>query len=229
MNILNRALVILLTLAALALITVVSAAPVEMANLAAAWLVNLASWANLLLPFGRIIVAGIGFGLALVLLFWLWLEIRTPNYRTVRVVKAQGSQAEVSVRTLAERLEYAVDSLPDVLKADARLRSYRRNVQVTMQVEIRPGIEVASKVDEIGAAIRTVVEDTMGLALRGRPKVRVEAVRFPKEAFDEPEERAPVAEPAPALPLDAPATPADVAPEAAALPEERKSRRKRRG
>lgn len=229
MNILNRALVILLTLAALALVTVVSAAPVDMTNLAATWLVNLASWANLLLPFGRIIVAGIGFGLALALLFWLWLEIRTPNYRTVRVVKARGSQAEIAVKTLAERLEYAVDSLPDVLKADARLRSYRRNVQVTMRVEIKPDIEVAGKVDEIGAAIRAVVEDTMGLALRGRPKVHVEAVRFPKEAFEEPEVFAPTPEPAPALPLAPVAAPAEFAPEATAPPEERKSRRKTRG
>jgi hypothetical protein len=192
MNFLNRLLVTLITLIALAVAALGAAAPFEMLGIVGALVSNLTSYADRLLPAGRILVALIGLSVDLMLLFWLWLEIRRPNQRTVRVQRTDGAEAEVTTETLTERLEYAVDSLADVLKAKARVRSYGRNVEVKIEAEIKPGIAVAVKAAEIAAAVREVGEVTMGLALRGKPKILIRAIRFPKEAFAEPEEAPPL-------------------------------------
>lgn len=192
MNFLNRLLVTLITLIVLAVAALGAAAPFEMLGIVGALVSNLTSYADRLLPAGRLLVALIGLAVDLMLLFWLWLEIRRPNQRTVRVQRTDGAEAEVTTETLTERLEYAVDSLPDVLNAKARVRSYGRNVEVKIEAEIKPGIAVAVKAAEIAAAVREVGEVTMGLALRGKPKILIRAIRFPKEAFAEPEETPPL-------------------------------------
>ena len=187
MNLLNRILMIVITLTALAAVTLATAAPSESLAIAGVLSGNLKSFADRLLPAGRALVAVAGLAIDLLLLLWLWLEIGRTRRRAVRVRRTEGAVAEVANETLAERLEYAVDALPSVVKARARVHSYGRSVEVTMEATILPGTAVAAQADEIAAAVREVTETTMGLALRGKPRVYIKAIRFPKEAFAEPE------------------------------------------
>ena len=187
MNWLNRLAMVLVSLVALAMVTLLAGAPAEMLGILGAVTGNLQGYAARLLPAGRLFVAGVGLGVDLILVVWLWLQVRRTAHGTVRVRNTDGAVAEVTTETLTERLEYAVDSLTDVLKAKARVRSYGRNVEVRIEAEIKPDIAVAVKADEIASTVREVAEGTMGLALRGKPKIRIKAIRFAKEAFDEPE------------------------------------------
>lgn len=188
MNILNRTLIILLLLVAVCVVTLTAAAPAEVMAIAGLASGSLKGLADRLLPAGRAVVGLAGFSLDLLLLFTLWLEIRRPRYRTVRVRQTDGATAEITTQTIKERLEYAVDSLPDVVTAVARTRSYGRSVEVSIDTEIRSGTPVAQKADEIAATVREVTEATMGLALRGKPRIRIQAIRFPEETLAEPEE-----------------------------------------
>ncbi|MBI3361992.1 MAG: hypothetical protein HY023_12885 [Chloroflexi bacterium] len=185
MNVLNRLLILLIVLALLAVVSLAAATPAEVLGVVGTLIANLKSYADRLLPAGRVVVGLAGLAIDVGLLFWLWLEIRRPSYRTVQVRKTEGARAEVMTDTLVERLEFAVDSLADVEKAKARVRSFGKNVEVNIEAEIRPGIAVAAKAEEIAAAIREVAETTMGLALRGKPRIKIRASRFAKEAFDE--------------------------------------------
>jgi hypothetical protein len=189
MNILNRILLVLWLLSTLVVVTLVAAAPAEMMAIASLFVGGLKSIADRLLPAGRALVALFGFGLDLVLLLLLWLEIRRPSHRTVRVLHTDGAAAEVTTQTLKERLVIAVDGLPDVVSASARVRSFGRSVEVAVEAEIRPGVQVAEKAEQIAATVREVTETTMGLALRGKPQVRIKAIRLPAVPVATPEER----------------------------------------
>jgi hypothetical protein len=218
MNVLNRIAIIMLILALLAAVTALAAAPAEALGTAALVLGNLHGIAARLLPAGRALVALAGLGLGLLLLFWLWMEVRRPSYRTVRVRQSAGASAEVTTQTVRERVEVAVDALPGVVSAAARARSYGPAVEVWIDAEITPGTQVAPKADEIAATVREVTEMTLGLALRGKPHVRIRAVRLPAEAAVEPGTGPTPASPPPAAAsgvLVVPAPPPESSPEPA--------------
>jgi hypothetical protein len=178
MNILNRLFAIVLLLVAVAAVTLVAALPAEALGVTIVGLAWLKGLADRLLPAGRLAVAAAGLALDLVLLFWLWLEIRRPRYRTVQVNRADGAAAEVTTETLTERLEYAVDALPGVVQARARVRSYGKSVAVTIEAEITPETPVAVTASKIAATVSQEAEAAMGLALRGKPKVHIKAIRL---------------------------------------------------
>jgi hypothetical protein len=198
MNILNRILVILLLLGLLVVLALLAGAPAETLGVATLAMGNLHGLAVRLLPAGRALVGLTGVGLALLVLFVLWLEIRRPSQRTVRVRQSAGASAEVTTQTLRERVEIAVAALPGVVSAAARARSYGRSVEVWVETEIAPDIQVAPKADEIAAAVRHVTETTMGLALQGKPHIRIRAVRLPPVPSAEP------VLPAPTMPVAPP-------------------------
>jgi hypothetical protein len=181
MNALNRLLAILATLAAIVVVTLAAAMPAEMLGVLVTGLTGLKGLAERLLPAGRLLVGAAGLAVIFILLLWLWLEIRRPRHRTVQVSQANGTRAEVTTETLTERLETAVDALAGVVYARARVRSYGRAVEVSVEAEITPLTPVAVTAGRIGETVREVTEGAMGLRLRGKPKVRIKAVRMPEE------------------------------------------------
>ena len=157
-------------LALVALVTVSAVLPSEVLGAGVTALAALKGLADRLLPAGQLVVAGAGLVLDLALLFWLWLEIRRPRYRTVRVQQADGAVAEVTTVTLTERLETEVDALAGVVWARVRVRSYGKAVEVAVEADITPGTPVAVTAGQIAATVRDVAETAMGLRLRGKPK-----------------------------------------------------------
>lgn len=105
--------------------------------------------------------------------FLLWLEVRRPRPGAAPVAMAEGiAQARVTTDSVAQRLGWHLSQLADVLSVRSIVRASGRRVDVELEVETTPEIEVPMKTEEVAAVTREVVEERMGLQL-GRLDVRI--------------------------------------------------------
>jgi uncharacterized alkaline shock family protein YloU len=110
-------------------------------------------------------------GLALTLFVWiicaaiLWLEVRRPRAKTIKVLKVSGGEAELTVDSIANRLEYNIDQLADVIKVKPTISPGRKGVKVDLELETSPEIEVPMKTEEVQQLTKDIVETRMGLKL----------------------------------------------------------------
>lgn len=135
----------------------------------------------------------IGVGLALLidvlLVLALYLQVRRPMVHAVPMQQVKGGQAQVAVDSVVDRLEYHIDRLPGVLEVEPKIAARRRGVEVTLEVETAAEVNMPTKIEEISAVARRVIEDEMGLKLRGKPKINLRMVAYPERPeFDRVEE-----------------------------------------
>ena len=169
MNLVNRVIVILglLTTMVLSAILFIASGPA----LRALILFLQQAEANLMAMTGpRVFLRWVG-GLVLIFLVWaicaalLWLEIRRPRVKTIKVQQVSGGSAELAADSIANRLEYNIDLLADVVKVRPTINSGRKGVKVVLAVETSPEIDVLGKTEEIQVLTRDIVENRMGLQL----------------------------------------------------------------
>jgi hypothetical protein len=109
----------------------------------------------------------------------LWLEIKRPRPRAAQMSLEGTAQAQVTTESVAQRLKWHLGQLADVLSVQPTVRASGRRVNVEIEVETTPEIEVPMKTEEVIAVTREVVEDRMGLCL-GKLDVRVRHAPFQK-------------------------------------------------
>lgn len=185
MNVLNRVLVIVLILAIIVLVAVLVIAPKQTFELGAQGLDGLGRYTDLyqtprywpLFTSGRIIVGG---ALVLLCLFLLWLELRRPRKKTIQAQKMAGGEAHIAIDSVAQRLAYNIDQLPDVVKVSPRITGRSRGVDIDLVLETSPDIDVPMKTEEVLQVTREVIEDQMGLKL-GKVNVKIKHAPYPKE------------------------------------------------
>ncbi|HEY64096.1 MAG TPA: hypothetical protein G4O02_05940 [Caldilineae bacterium] len=107
----------------------------------------------------------------------LWLEIRRPRPRAAEVALEGTAQARVSTESVAQRLKWHLGQLADVLSVRPLVRTSGRRVDVVIEMETAPEIEVPMKTEEVIAVTQEVVEDRMGLHL-GKLDVRIRHAPF---------------------------------------------------
>jgi hypothetical protein len=184
-NVINRLLIIALLLAIILLAIVVVVAPRQTVDLAGQGLDGIGSWFDLwqtpkyfpLFASGRVIIGG---ALVLLCLLLLWLELRKPKKKTIRVQQVAGGEASISVDSIGQRLAYNIDQLPDVVKVSPQIASRSRGVDVELVLETSPDVDVPMKTEEVLQVTREVVEDRMGLKL-GKVEVKIKHAPYPKE------------------------------------------------
>jgi len=81
-------------------------------------------------------------------------------------VKSAGGEVELAVESIAQRLEYRVDQLADVVKVRPKIMPRRKDIDVELNLETTPDIDVPTKTEEVCQVAREVVEERMGLKLR---------------------------------------------------------------
>jgi hypothetical protein len=135
--------------------------------------------------------------LDLLLLVVIWLEIRRPSSRDIRVTKAEGGQVTLSVASIVDRLQYEIDQIAGVLRSKPRVSGRRGGVVVEANVETASGVDVPQKADEIVQRVRFVVEERMGLKLTREPKVMLRAASQPGRGRRAEAQEAPVPSPPP--------------------------------
>jgi hypothetical protein len=114
----------------------------------------------------------------LVLLVYLQLR-RSPESR-VRVWQVEGGEAQIAVDSVVSRLGYQIDRLPGVLDVTPTVTPRRRGVEVVLDIEMAAGSNIPANIEEISAVTRSVIEDDMGLKLKGKPKINLRTVEYPE-------------------------------------------------
>jgi len=138
----------------------------------------------------------------LIALVFLWLELRRRTRKTVRVHQVSSGEVELSVASIGQSLEYFVNGLEGVIRVKPKIVSKGKAVDVILNVETRPDVNVLSKTNEICEVARDVVEGRLGLQLR---KIHANIKHAPYPRGIKPQE--PAAPPAFAVPEPEPYVP----------------------
>lgn len=199
MNVFNRIVMVLLLLAIIALVVVTLRWPFPTISVVRSFLdwaearINVYTWPLML-------AGGILIGLLCLLL--IILELRRPRRKMVPIRKISGGKAFLLTESVARRLGWYIGRLSDISRITPMVRARGSGVDVRIDLEIAPQVNVPMKTEEVLAVVREQVEDKMGLKLR-RAQVQVRSASFPKE---------PAVITAPAPPPPPPVAPAPSAP-----------------
>lgn len=184
MNVVNRILVILLVLAVLVLTVVIAIDPdwsFTVASNVLEWLADGADdyqqsdfWLYITL---RVVIGG---AVVAVCLLLLWLEVRRPRKKTILAQKLAGGESHIAVDSIAQRLAYNIDQLPDVVTVTPRVTGRSRGVDVTLLLETTPDIDVPMKTEEVMEVAREVIAERVGLKV-GKVTINIKHAPFPKE------------------------------------------------
>jgi uncharacterized alkaline shock family protein YloU len=194
MNLLNRIIVILVILVLMLVIPLVLVFPEQaqaILRTAADIIQANVDWLNSLTPSGqigvRLMLAGVGFVVFCIGVVFLVLEVVRLRRRSVRL---RDGSAEVVMDGVSEHLSYYVDLLPDVIRVQPSVQSTGKSVQAMLYVDTAPGVNVPEKSQQIQQTATDVLENQLGLKVKGEVKVVVRPVPYPKGQVP-----APVSEP----------------------------------
>ena len=185
MNIFNRIVVILLVLVVLILTVVIVIVPEQSFNILRAvfeWAQQdtrgyIASPDHYLFLAARVIIGGT---IVLVGLLLLWLELRRPRKKVIRVQKMAGGETNIAIESISQRVAYNIDQLPEVIKVTPRVTGRSRGVDIDLQLETSPEIDVPMKTEEVLQVTKDVVESRMGLKL-GKVTINIKHAPYPNE------------------------------------------------
>lgn len=133
----------------------------------------------------------------------LLLEVRRARRaRYVVVDRVAGGEARILAESISRRLNYEVDLLQDVSDAKSEVVAKGRGLKVNLEVLMSPDVDIPLKTEEVIETARRVIEEQMGLRLAGKPKDAITVtIRHPKQIAPA---KAPVPTVAsPALPAEA--------------------------
>jgi hypothetical protein len=111
----------------------------------------------------------------------LWLELRRPHGKAVRVQKVSGGEAKVTTDSIARRLEYNLDQLADVISVKPKVMGRGKGVYIRLNVETGPEIDVPAKTEEISRVAKEVIEERMGLKLAGKLEINIKHAPYSKD------------------------------------------------
>ena len=169
MNLFNRVIVVfgLIVIMAVSAVLLLATEPVLQAVVP--WLQQLdarllnAAGVNLLLRWGG--------GVVVTLIVWalciglIWSEVRRRRPVTIKVFKAGGGEAELTVESITSRLENNISQLPEVIKVKPTVSSGRKGVHVELVLETHPEIDVPAMTEQLQQLTKDIVENRMGLKL----------------------------------------------------------------
>jgi len=106
----------------------------------------------------------------------LWLEVRRPQARNIQVQEVTGGDARVSIESIVQRLEHNIGRLQDISGVKPVVAGRGNGVEVMLNLQTAPEIDVPMKTEEVIQVAKDVVENQMGLKLQ---KVGVEIRHAP--------------------------------------------------
>ncbi len=176
MNIFNRVLVVLLLILLLALAVLIAILPIQTVQAVEAAMRNFGAFlANTetshlwLFVIARVALVLIALAVILPL---LWGELKPRRPKAVHVLTETGSKASVTTDSVARRLTWHIDQLADVISVTPDVTASGKAVNVVLNLETQPEIDVPMKTDEVVRVAREVIVERMGLQL-GKVDVRI--------------------------------------------------------
>ncbi len=175
MNLINRALLIVELLIAIAVTPILIVAVVFMRPAIVESLDNfsrsLVSGPNALLT--QSICVGLSALVFVIAILLLFLELQRPSMHRLRVQSVTEGQVEVTAEAIIHRLEVAIMQIADVTQVKPRVVSASKgNVDLFVELETSPEVNVPKKTEEVIAVAKQVMEEQMGLKV-GKVQVQV--------------------------------------------------------
>lgn len=167
MNVFNRVVVILLLLAMVVFLPILMIVPGPLFSLVGREVTYAEAY---LTPINRLLIVVVGALLLVVCVLLLWLELRRPRRRMIKVPQVSGGEAELTTDSIAQRIAHNVGQVPEVVKAVPKVFGRRQGVEVRLDLETSPDIDVPAKTEEVCQVARREVEERIGLKLH---KIRV--------------------------------------------------------
>lgn len=184
MNLFNRIVAILLWLTLMGICLVAAIVPLQVVdwlqgqlNAAVAWLHALQAESPAYLIVGQ---AAFGIGALLIFGTLIFFEVMTGRRRGVRIRTAEGGSAELDTNSVARRLQWHLDQLAEVITVVPAVRSRGGSVDIRLEIETAPDIDIPMKTDEVVEVTRDIIEQDMGLRL-GKLDVHVRCAPFEPE------------------------------------------------
>lgn len=125
------------------------------------------------------IIAQATLGIVAVLVFGIlfWLELWGMRNRGVRIRTADGGSAELDTASVSRRLEWHLERVSEVNNVVPIVRAKGGAVDIRLEIEVDPEVDIPLKTDEVVALARDVVEDDIGLTL-GKLDVHMRCAPF---------------------------------------------------
>lgn len=184
MNGFNRVVATLLWLALLLALLAAAVAPLASIEWLQANLTELAAWLNAVKqenPVYFVVGQGaVGIGALLIFGALIFFEVMTMRRRGVRIHTAEGGAAELDTVSVARRLQWHLDQLAEVITVVPNVRPRGGSVDVRLEIETAPDIDIPMKTDEVVEVTRDIIEQDMGLRL-GKLDVHIRCAPFDPE------------------------------------------------
>ncbi len=177
MNVVNRAIAIVVLIVLIIAMPVLVFFAVFMPGKATVALSQAASsLQNSITPRHVVAVVVIAVLVLLASLLLLWLEVRRTPSRAIQVQQISGGEAKVTIESIVQRLEYNISRLQDVTNVRPVVVAKGSGVDVMLNLQTGPEIDVPMKTEEVMQVAKEVIEKQMGLKLQ---KVAVEIKHAP--------------------------------------------------
>ncbi len=169
MNTFNRVVAIVLWGILIAVICLVAVMPFQAVH----WLQDILAQVDLWLTERReanpsnFLIGQIAVGVSALLIFGLLigLEIWSGQRRGVRIRTVQGGSAELDTVSIGRRLSWRLDQLAEVISVVPLVKSKGGSVDIKLEIEAAPDVDVPMKTDEVVEVTRDLIEEDMGLKL----------------------------------------------------------------
>ncbi len=176
MNTFNRVVATTLWLLLLVIVSLTATAPLSILQWLQSALSDLVQWVaqQQIENSTNFLIGQIAVAVAAVLLFGFlaFLEVWTARARGVRLRTGQGGTVELDTGSIARRLTWRLDQLSEVISVVPTVRSKGVAVDIKLEIETAPDIDVPMKTDEVVDVTREIIEQDMGLKL-GKLDVRM--------------------------------------------------------
>lgn len=169
MNTFNRIIAIVLCVVLMAAVGVAAVAPMTTIVFIKDALIQVETWlrAQQEIDASNFLIGQIAVGVIALIIFGvlIGLEIWGGQRRGVRIRTAQGGQAELDTSSISRRLSWQLDQLAEVISVVPIVRSKGGSVDIKLEIEAAPDIDVPMKTDEVVEVTRDLIEQDMGLKL----------------------------------------------------------------
>ncbi len=211
MNTVNRIVIVVVLLALMAVMTAIFILPHVLLINIGEWLSNAGRYFNQIQPVWRLI-GGLLLSLLfdLLILFLIFLEVRKPPKRFIRVQQVTGGLATISAESIVQQLVYNLDPLPNIIKVAPKVHAKKDKVQAIVDVDVEAGADVPALATKLMDVVKTVLSENLGLQVFGQPEVRIKVAPAPAPVVKKSRPVAePPAPPQPAAPVETPRKPLD--------------------
>lgn len=178
MNVFNRVLVILLVLILAVAAIGLALRPLEAVALGRGVLNSLEQ--GIFQDQFFLIFLGSNIAIVVLALIILWLEIRSPRRKTVRVKTKGAGNAQLGVESVAQSLAYRVDEIAGVREVQPHIVSHGKDLEVALDIHTSPTVNIPVVSDQIVKLCHDIVEEQLGLKLHGKVRLNITHEPFPR-------------------------------------------------